>query len=132
MGAVTMDALTIERRAVGAIAAITILTGAAQLALPAPLLRLLQVEPRTDAAHLFATVGMFMIVMGGAVLHAQAKRGALPVVLFWAALQKLGASLLVALGVRRGVFAELALVVAAFDFASGLLFLDLRRREPRP
>jgi len=126
-----MDALTLERRGVTAIAAITILTGAAQLVAPTPLLPLLHVEPRADAAHLFATVGMFMILFGGAVLYAQARREALPVVLLWAGLQKIGASLLVALGVRRGVFAELALVVAAFDFLSGLLFFDLRRRESR-
>jgi len=68
------------------------------------------------------------MLFGGAVLHAQARPQALSVVLLWAALQKIAASLLVGWGTRRGVFAPLALLVAGFDFASGLLFLDLRRR----
>jgi hypothetical protein len=123
-----MDLLTFERRATAAIAGITVLTGAAQLLLPAPPLALLQVEPTAAASQLFATVGMFMVLFGGAVLHAQARPAALPVVLFWSCLQKLGASLLVTLAVARGVFAPLALAVAAFDFASGALFFDLRRR----
>ncbi|HEY5366929.1 MAG TPA: patatin [Casimicrobiaceae bacterium] len=127
----TMDALRLERLGVTIIAAITIVTGAAQLVAPSSLLPLLNVEPRADAAQLFATIGMFMVLFGAAVLHAQARRAALPVVLLWAGLQKIGASLLVALGVQRGVFAELALAVAAFDFLSGLLYFDLLRRESR-
>jgi hypothetical protein len=123
-----MNILTIERRITGFIALVTVLTGAAQLVLPEKLLPLLQVEPTATAAHLFATIGMFMVLFGAAVLHALSREEALPVVLLWAACQKVGAALLVAWGVNKGVFAPLALLVAAFDLASGLLFFDLRRR----
>jgi hypothetical protein len=123
-----MDALKLERWLTRLIAGITILTGAIQLIWPAGLLPLLGVEVSAATAQLFGTVGVFMMLFGGAVLHAQARPQALSVVLLWAALQKIAASLLVGWGTRRGVFAPLALLVAGFDFASGLLFLDLRRR----
>lgn len=123
-----MELLTLERRATSIIAWITVLTGATQLAFPALLLPFLKVDPTPSAAQLFATVGMFMVLFGGAVLHAQASRTALPVVLLWAGLQKLGAAALVGWGVAQGIFSPLALLVAAFDFASGVLFFDLRRR----
>ena len=123
-----MDVLILERRASTIIAWITVLTGASQLAFPAWLLPFLNVDPTPSAAQLFATVGMFMVLFGGALLHAQVNRAALPVVLLWAGLQKLGAAALVGWGVSQGVFAPLALLVAAFDFASGVLFFDLRRR----
>ncbi len=123
-----MILLAIERKATTAIASITVLTGAAQMVLPAALLPLLAVTPTPAAAQLFATVGMFMLLFGGAVLHAQHRSAALPVVLLWAALQKLGAAVLVAWAVRRGIFGSQALVVAAFDGASALLFFDLRHR----
>ena len=79
-------------------------------------------------AHFFRIVGMFMVLFGGALLHAQRRREALALVLLWASWQKLLAAALVGWGVGRGVFASPALLVAGFDFASGLLFLDLRRR----
>lgn len=124
-----MDALLLERRAATAIAGITILTGAAQMLAGGPLLALIaRSAPDLAGAHLFATVGMFMVLFGGVLLHAQSRREALAVVLLWAALQKLGAAALVGWGVERGVFEAPALLVAGFDFASGLLLLDLRRR----
>lgn len=126
-----MDLLSLECRAVAAIAAITMLTGAAEMAAGAPLLALIATSPTPLDTHLFATVGMFMVLFGGATLHAQRRREALPVVLLWGSLQKLLAAVLVAWGVARGAFVPLALAVAAFDFASGLLYLDLRRRETR-
>jgi len=123
-----MDVLTLERRASAAIAWITVLTGALQMVMPARLLPLLGVEPSAAAAQLFATVGMFMVLFGAAVLHALRRHEAAAVVLLWSGWQKIGASLLVAWGVMHGVFAPLALLVATFDFASGLLFFDLRQR----
>lgn len=123
-----MNLLELERKASAAIAWITVATGASQLVAPAALLPILKVEPTPAAAQLFATVGMFMVLFGGAVLHAQRRPEALPVVLLWAGWQKIGAALLVGYGVSRGVFAPLGLLIAGFDFASGLLFFDLRRR----
>ena len=124
-----MALIDLERQATAVIAVITVLTGGAQLVMPAPLLPILGVAPAPAAAQLFATVGMFMVLFGAAVLHAQRRREALPVVLLWAGWQKIGAAALVGYAVYRGVFAPLALAVAAFDFLSGLLFFDLRRRE---
>ncbi|WP_157654979.1 hypothetical protein [Burkholderia ubonensis] len=74
------------------------------------------------------TLGMFMVLFGGSLLHAQRATGALSVVLLWGACQKLLAAAFVAWGVMHGVFVYAALLVAAFDGASGLLYLDLRRR----
>lgn len=124
-----MEALLLERRAVTTIAAITVLTGAAQMVAGGLLLSLIACSAPDIAAHLFATVGMFMVLFGGATMHAQRRREALSVVLLWACFQKLLASTLVAWGVVRGVFAPLTLLVAGFDFACSLLYLDLRRRE---
>lgn len=123
-----MNLLLLERRAGAAIAWITIITGALQLALPTRLLPVLGVEATAATAQLFATVGMFMVLFGAAVVHASFRREAGHVVLLWAGWQKIGASLLVTWGVTQGVFAPLALLVAGFDFASGVLFFDLRRR----
>jgi len=124
-----MDLLRVERSAVSAIAAVTAFTGAAQMAAGEPMLSLIAPTPPAVASHLFATVGMFMLLFGGATLHAQRCREALPVVLLWSSVQKLLAAALVASGVVRGVFTPVVLAVAAFDFVSGLIYLDLRRRE---
>jgi len=124
-----MDLLVLQRRAVAAIATITVLTGAAQMVAGGPLLALIANVPSPLGAHLFATVGMFMVLFGGATLHAQRRREALPVVLLWGSLQKFLAAALVSWGVLRGAFVPLALTVAAFDLASGLLYWILRRKE---
>ncbi|WP_187617647.1 patatin [Paraburkholderia sp. UCT2] len=124
-----MRFLIFERRATTLIAAITVLTGAAQVIASSSLLALIAYAPPDRLAdHLFATVGMFMMLFGGSLLHAQRRTEALGVVLLWGALQKLLASAFVAWGVTRGVFISAALLVAIFDGASGLLYLDLRRR----
>ena len=123
-----MNLLAFEYRACGAIAWITMLTGALQMALPLRLLPILGVEPSAAAGQLFATVGMFMLLFGAALAHALRQPQAASVVLLWTGLQKLGAALLVAWGVMHAVFNPLALLVAAFDFLSGLLLFDLRRR----
>jgi hypothetical protein len=121
--------LMLERRAVAAIAVITALTGAAQIAIGGPLLAVIAPGSTPTAAHLFATVGMFMLLFGLATLHAQKCREALRVVLLWGGIQKLLATVFMVWGVGLGVFSALALAVAAFDFASGWLYFDLRRRE---
>jgi hypothetical protein len=123
-----MDLPILERRAVACIAGITVMTGAAQMAMPATLLALVALSEEALASHLFATVGMFMVLFGAATLHALRRPVALSVVLLWSCLQKLLAAVLVAYGVARGVFVPPALAIAAFDFVSGLLYLDLRRR----
>jgi hypothetical protein len=124
-----MDALTLERRLTTAIAVLTAVTGFSQVVAAQPMLAIIATAP-PDAAdgHLFSTVGMFMVVVAGALLHALHRPHALHMVLLWSVAQKLLAAAFVAWGISRGVFQPLAWIVAVFDFGSGLLFLDLRRR----
>ena len=116
------------RKALIAIAGLTAITGAIQVFAPRPMLQSLMAEDDDTARHFFGTIGMFMVVVGGGLLNALLRPGRDPVIVFWAALQKLGASVAVGLGVRRGIFSPLALVVSFFDFLSGLLALEHWRR----
>ncbi|MCW4464479.1 hypothetical protein OK351_03000 [Glutamicibacter sp. MNS18] len=111
------------------IGAATVVTGATQAAVPGTMLRLVGAQDSPGTRHLFATVGMFMVVVGGALAHAASARRGPRIVLFWAMLQKLGAVAAVGLGVHRGVFARRALLVAAFDLVSaGILAAHLASR----
>ncbi|MEA2214230.1 MAG: hypothetical protein QOF83_4178 [Solirubrobacteraceae bacterium] len=116
-----------ERSAVRAVAVLTAVSGVAQAAAPGALLRPLRVDDTPATRQLFGTIGMFMAVVGGLLL-ASLRRGDPQEVLVWTAAQKLGAAGAVALGVRRSVFSPRALLVAGFDFCSGVLVLDYRRR----
>ena len=106
-----------------AIAAITVISGLVQVVMPGGLLRLLSAENTPTGRHFFGTIGMFMVVVGGGSLTALSRDGDPRGVVFWTGVQKLGASAAVALGVKRGVFSPLALLVASFDFLSAILFL---------
>ena len=121
-----------ELQALVAIGAVTVVTGAAQAIMPGPLLRTLKVDDGPATRQLFGTVGMFMVVVGGLMVGGLRRPGSAREVAFWAGGQKLGAAAAVALGVSRSVFAKRALLVASFDFASGLLALDYWRRLPPP
>jgi hypothetical protein len=122
------------RTAFGAIAVVTVLSGIGQLLEPGAVLRLLSATPDPTSRHLFATIGMFMAVIGGLTLHALLEgTGPPPYVIMWATAQKLGASVAVAIGVADGLFGAVALPVALFDFATAalgaLLWLQLRRGD---
>lgn|GEM_PF-1350615 len=109
-------------RAVLAIpAVITALTGVAEIPFGGFILRLLGADPTPPALQLFGTVGMFMIVVGGVLLHTLLKRDAAPEVVFWVGVQKAGAFGAVGIGVLNGVFAAPALAVAVFDLATAVL-----------
>lgn len=112
-----------------AIGLITCLTGVLQCAFPATFLRLLATDTSLPAAHFFGIVGMFMVLFGGMLLHALSRGEPSELVLLWSALQKLGASAAVSVGVVRGIFVPLALVVVCFDFASGVLMMTLFKRS---
>ena len=103
------------------ISALTILTGLVQMLVPGMVLRLMLSEATPTAKHFFGIVGMFMVLFGGALLHALLSPAHQPVVVLWAGLQKFGASLAVGLGVLNAVFSSLALLVAGFDLLSGIL-----------
>jgi hypothetical protein len=114
-------------RGVVMIAWSTLLTGIAQILKPGLVMRVIGAKDTSTGRHLFATVGMFMAVIGGQLLHTVLfERRASRVVLGWATAQKIGAAVAVAIGVSRGIFTPLALAVAGFDFLSGIL-LALRR-----
>lgn len=119
---------SIIRRALIAISALTVVSGAVQTLAPARLLRALRARDDATARHFFGTVGMFMVVVGGGLLNALLRPGRQPTIVFWAALQKLGAAVAVGLGVKRRIFSPLALGVAFFDLLSGLLAAEHWRR----
>jgi hypothetical protein len=114
-----------------AIAAITVASGLTQIVAPGFVLDRLSVENTEATRQLFATVGMFMVLFGGMLIHALLDRAEHPIVVFWAALQKVGASAAVGIGVARGVFSGVALLVAGFDLLSGALGLAFWRRIRR-
>lgn len=107
-------------RVLRTIAGITVATGALTAVRPGLVLGELSPQPTRMDQQLFGTIGMFMVVSGGTMHRAlaatQPERG----VLIWSAVQKLGASAAMGIGVFRGLYARRALAVAGFDFASGL------------
>ncbi len=109
------------RRVLVLIGVATVVTGLTQLVVPEWVLGIVHANTSATSAHFFATVGMFMVLFGGVLLHALWSGRHYPLVVFWTALQKLGASALVYLGVKNGVFGAIALGVCGFDFLSGLI-----------
>lgn len=100
----------------------TLFSGAMQLIVPAFVLKFVGAAIDINTRQLFATIGMFMFLFGGMMVHALYHEDNNQVVIFWSALQKLGASIIVAIGILKGVFLPVAGMVAAFDFVSGILF----------
>ena len=109
------------RAVLAIIAAITVLTGVAEIPFGWFILPLRGAEPTPVALQLFGTVGMFMIVVGGLLLHTLLKQAPAPEVIFWAGVQKSGAFAAVGIGVLNGVFAAPVLAVAIFDLATAVL-----------
>ncbi len=124
------------RRIARAIGAITFATGATQVVAPAFVLRKIGGEQRPAPVHLFGTIGFFMVVVGGLLARATGRsaayRGGVDrSVVTWSAVQKVGATTAMAIGVARGVFAPVALLVALFDGLSAMLLLIYRSRIRR-
>lgn len=103
------------------IAVVTIFSGLFQMVAAGFELRLLAAQATATSRHFFAIVGMFMVLFGAALLHALLSPTHHPIVVFWASLQKFGAFAAVGLGVLHHIFSPLALLVAGFDFCSGIL-----------
>jgi hypothetical protein len=114
---------------VAAIAVGTLGAGLFQLVFPGVVLDIIDGDSSTTPAHFFAIVGMFMALFGGLVLHSLYRDEAVALVVGWAAVQKLGASIAVGVGVARDVFGALALAVALFDLVSFFVMAALARRE---
>jgi hypothetical protein len=107
-------------RALRIMAGLTVASGALQMVQPGRVLGRLSHDRAPLAQHLFGTIGMFMVVSGGTLRRSLAPPVPDRGLLVWAALQKLGASTAVGIGVRHRLFSQRALLVAAFDLASGL------------
>lgn len=117
-----------------AISIATVVSGAVQLLAPSFVLGVLRAESTPTSRHFFGIVGMFMVLFGGLLLQGLAKPKENPAAFTWAGAQKLGAWAAVTLGVVRGLFSPLALLVAGFDLVSGLLifgYVALRHRAAR-
>lgn len=104
-----------------AIAAITLVSGLVQMLAPRFVLHLISAEITATSAHFFGIVGMFMLLFGGALLQEVFSTPAQPIIALWAALQKFGAVAAVILGVVKGIFSPLALLVSSFDLVSALI-----------
>jgi hypothetical protein len=109
------------------ISLITVIAGTTQMAFPGFVLGQVGAETTQSTALFFAIIGMFMFLFGALMLHnvysAMSDRGTA----LWCALQKIGASIAIALGIYHGVFSLLALGVALFDLFSGVVFLIYRK-----
>lgn len=109
------------------IAATTIAAGVVQIAAPGFVLDLLDASSTPSTRHFFAIVGMFMGVIGGALLHALLMPGDHRVLLTWAAVQKFGAFVAVSVGVINDIFSGLGIAVALNDLLSaGVILWYLR------
>jgi uncharacterized protein YjeT (DUF2065 family) len=106
-----------------AISVITIISGLTQVFMPATVLKVIGADITASTRHLFGIVGMFMALFGGMLIHSIYSAHTSKVVVFWCAMQKLGAFVAVTLGVINGLFSWMALSVSIFDLFSGLLFL---------
>lgn len=113
------------------IATITVLSGLTQLIAPAFVLDIIAERSTPPAAHLFATVGMFMLITGAMFLQSLVFRSNEPSIPFWIGIQKITAAMLVSLGVVKGLFVPIALGVALLDALSGLLAFLFWKRLPR-
>ncbi|MCX8454017.1 hypothetical protein [Paenarthrobacter ureafaciens] len=121
------------RAVLALIAIITVLTGVVEVPFGGPLLQLLGADSTPETRQLFGTVGMFMVVVGGLLLHTLLNTVPSPEVVLWSGVQKTGAFGAVGVGVLNGVFSPLALLVAFFDLATAaLLFIYWRRLGAAP
>ncbi|MEX2592904.1 MAG: patatin [Anditalea sp.] len=112
------------------ISVVTILSGLAQVVMPAFVLNFIGAETSPTSSHLFGIVGMFMALFGGLMLHTVYSAQTSKEAVLWCAFQKLGAFVAVSLGIINGLFAFIAIGVALFDLFSGILFIYyLKYRE---
>lgn len=116
------------RLLVGLIGGTTVVAGLVQALAPGFVLDILGAESTATTRHFFAIVGMFMAVVGGAVVHAVLADGDHPIVILWGGIQKVGAVVGVLAGVFADVFTPLALAVVAFDAVSAAITFWYWRR----
>lgn len=105
-------------QAIFAIGVITLISGLVQMILPDLVLVTIGAENAPASSHFFAIIGMFMTIFALLLLHALGTETQEPIIIFWCSIQKLGASIAVAVAVSKGLFSSLALLVAGFDLIS--------------
>jgi hypothetical protein len=110
------------------IGGVTVVSGVGQLLVPGVVLDLLGAESTGTTRHFFAIVGMFMVIVGGLLVHGLLRPPTPGYVVLWVGLQKLGAFVAVGLAVWRGLFSSPALLVAFFDLATAALCAVMWRR----
>lgn len=106
------------------IAAITILSGLAQIILPETALSLTGISATAETVYLFRLVSLLTALFGGMLLHAvlSGKNSSSP--LLWVGLQKELSAAAVLLAVISGLLpANNALLVAGYDFVAGVFVL---------
>jgi hypothetical protein len=113
------------------IAAITVVSGLIQVVFPSLVLGWIAVSAEALPAHLFATVGMFMVITGAMFWQSLVRRSPEPVIPFWIGAQKGLAALLVLRAVIAGLFLPIALGVALFDAATAVVAFIFWARLPR-
>jgi hypothetical protein len=109
------------------ISVLTLLSGLVQMIKPDFILAFIGGDTSQANRHSFGIIGMFMALFGGLVIHTIYEAKTSKTILFWAALQKIGAAIAVGLAIQKGLFNYLAGLVAAFDLVSGILFLIFRK-----
>ena len=105
------------------IGVITVISGFVQMIKPDFVLSIIGGQQTPGGNHSFAIVGMFMVLFGAMLIHALATPSQQPMVVLWCSIQKLGAAAAVSIGVAKGYFSTLALLVAGFDLFSFLLMM---------
>jgi hypothetical protein len=115
-----------------AISAITLVTGLVQIAVPGFVLALVGANRDATSEQLFATIGMFMAIFGAMLFQALRSSSNQRIVVFWASVQKFGASVAVFIGIQKHIYSGLAPLIATFDGISGcLIFWYWARMRPR-
>ncbi len=105
------------------ISAATVFSGIMQIIAPGFVLSFIGADTAPASKHFFAIIGMFMALFGGLMLNVVYSARPSKSTVFWCALQKLGASIAVLLGIYNEIFSLMAGSIALFDLVSGLLFL---------
>src|SRR5258708_2440409 len=105
------------------ISIVTVLSGIIQLIAPAFVLKSIGADITDTTKQLFATIAMFMILFGGLMVQALYSVQQNNAAVLWAALQKIGASLAVFIGIYHHLFSPVAALVASFDFVSFILLI---------
>jgi hypothetical protein len=103
------------------IAAGTFASGILLMAAQRFVLDILSAPTTTSDRLFFGIIGMFMAVVGGGLTQTLLRPDPQPLVVGWAAAQKLGASGAMALAVALGVFSYYGIILSGFDFSSALL-----------